>query len=85
MNDPNHVIAVEFDDERVALRMADGRVISNPLAWHPWLLNASAVERATVEYFEHSVYFPLLDDGLDAEEMMKGIPPRVARQQTQHR
>lgn len=82
MSNPDRVIAIEFHGDHVALQMADGRVISNPLAWHPWLLNASEAERTVVEYYDHSVYFPLLDDGLDAEEMMKGIPPRISRQQS---
>lgn len=80
MNEPNdQVIAVEFHDEMVYLRLADGRVIGNPLAWHPWLAAATPEQSANVELYELSVYFPDLDDGLDVEEMMKGMPPRLKR------
>ncbi len=72
----DQVIAVEFQDNTVYLRLADGRVIGNPLEWHTWLESATPEQRANVEMFELSVYFPDLDDGLDVEEMMKGMPPR---------
>jgi hypothetical protein len=44
-----------------------------------WLEAAAPEQRANVEMYELSVYFPDLDDGLDVEEMMKGIPPRLRR------
>lgn len=69
--------AVTFSEETVYLRLRDGRVIGAPLAWYPWLKHASEAERAEVELYEMSVYFPLLDDGLDVEEMLKGEPPSV--------
>jgi hypothetical protein len=72
----DQVVAVEFRDNMVYLRLADGRVIGNPLKWHPWLDTATPEQRSNVEMYELSVYFPDLDDGLDVEEMMKGIPPR---------
>jgi hypothetical protein len=75
----DRVVAVEFQDDRVYLRLADGRVIGNPLEWHPWLASATAQQRANVEMYELSVYFPDLDEGLDVEEMLKGIPPRQAQ------
>ena len=77
----DQVVAVEFQDKSVFLRLADGRMIGNPLSWHPWLAAATTEQRANVEMYELSVYFPELDDGLDVEEMMKGIPPRLARTQ----
>jgi hypothetical protein len=80
---PDRVIAVEFTDGMVYLRLADGRVIGNPLAWHPWLAQASPEARANIELYDLSVYFPDLDDGLDVEEMVKGMPPGVAHERTQ--
>ncbi len=77
MTKPNdQVVAVDFTDANVYLRLVDGRVIGNPLEWHPWLAAAEPEQRAKVEMYELSVYFPDLDDGLDVTEMMKGIPPR---------
>lgn len=70
------VARVEFADDRVYLHLADGRIVGNPLAWHPWLAMATESQRTNAEYHELSVYWPDLDDGLDVEEMIKGIPPR---------
>lgn len=78
----NRVIAVEFREKMVYLRLADGRVIGNPLEWHPWLANATQQQRQEVELYELSVYWPQLDDGLDVEEMMRGMPPRIARERS---
>lgn len=70
------VVRVEFSGDTVYLHLADGRIVGNPLAWHPWLEAASDSQRVNVEYYELSVYWPDLDDGLDVDEMIKGIPPR---------
>jgi Protein of unknown function (DUF2442) len=78
-NSNDQIIAVEFREGGVYLRLADGRVIGNPLDWHPWLAQATQEQRANVELFELSAYWPDLDDGLDVEEMIKGMPPRVNR------
>lgn len=79
----NQVVEVRFDGAMVILRLADGRIIGNPLDWHPWLANATAEQRAHVECYELSVYWPELDDGLDVDEMMKGIPPRLINPQAE--
>lgn len=76
----DRVSSIEYTDQMVYLHLADGRVTGNPLAWHPWLAHATPERRETVEFYELSVYFPDLDDGLDVEEMMKGIPPKLAGQ-----
>lgn len=77
----DQVAAVDYQDEMVYVHLADGRVIGNPLEWHPWLAAATAEQRANVELYELSIYFPELDDGLDVESMMKGMPPRLKRTQ----
>jgi hypothetical protein len=78
----DQVASVTFEDAMVYLRLTDGRVVGNPLDWHPWLASATSAQRANVELYELSVYFPDLDEGLDVEEMIKGMPPRLTR--TQH-
>jgi hypothetical protein len=81
MNSNDQVIAVDFEAGKVYLRLADGRVVGNPIDWHPWLANATPEQRANVERYELSVYWPDLDDGLDVTEMMKGMPPQISRKQ----
>ena len=75
----DQVTAVNLRDDKVYLTLADGRVIGNPLAWYPWLAKATPEQRANVEMYILSAYWPDLDDGIDAVEMLKGIPPNVIR------
>ncbi len=85
MRSPNDQdVAVEYQGGIAYLRLADGRVIGNPLDRHPWLAAATPEQRANVELYELSVYFPDLDDGLDVAEMVKGMPPRLARTRGNH-
>jgi hypothetical protein len=83
MNNKDQILNIEISDDAVYLHLADGRVIGNPLEWHPWLQNATPEQRENVELYELSVYFPHLDEGLDVVEMMKGLPPRLARKQAE--
>jgi hypothetical protein len=80
---PAQVVAVEFRDEKVLLTLADGRIFGAPLAWYPWLETASAPSRQDYEMHQMAVYWPTLDDGIDAEEMLKGEPPNTARLRVQ--
>ncbi len=83
MADTNdQVVSVEFSDSMVYLRLADGRAVGNPLEWHPWLASALPEQRANVEMYELSAYWPDLDDGLDVTDMVKGIPPRLLHNRT---
>jgi Protein of unknown function (DUF2442) len=72
----DRVVSIEFRDQMVYLNLADGRVVGNPLEWHPWLESAQPAQRTRVEMYDLSVYFPDLDDGLDIQEMLKRMPPR---------
>lgn len=81
----DHPVKVEITDGLVSVTLADGRIISNPLDWHPWLRDASPEAQAHYELRAFSVDWPDLDEGLDIEGMLRGIhsklrPDRVAAQ-----
>jgi hypothetical protein len=73
----NRPVAVEIRDDKVYVTLADGRVIGNPLSWHPWLSAATPEQLANVRLYHLSVWWPDLDEGLDVEGMMMGVQPRV--------
>lgn len=73
----NKPVAVEIENGKVYVTLADGRVIGNPLEWHPWLLKATPEQRANVKLYHLSVFWPDLDEGLDIEGMMRGVRPRM--------
>jgi hypothetical protein len=74
-------VAVNFRDDMVFVTLGDGRVIGNPLHWHPWLARAKPEQLINVQMTYFSVYWPDLDEGLDIEGMFQGIPSAEARQQ----
>lgn len=69
-----------FDSGSVTVTLADGRRISNPLAWFPWLERANAAQRANVDLDAFSVYWPDLDEGLDVEGMLRSIHLRTSQE-----
>ncbi|MBP8973652.1 MAG: DUF2442 domain-containing protein [Anaerolineae bacterium] len=69
-------VHVAIREGKVWVTLADGRVIANPLDWHPWLAQASPEQLAHVELNAYSVYWPDLDEGLDIQGMMMGISSR---------
>jgi hypothetical protein len=72
-------VKVDFDDKMVWVTLADGRVIGNPLLWHPWLVRATPEQRSNMILRVYSVDWPDLDEGLDIEGMLRGIPSAEAR------
>jgi len=49
-------VTVEIENGKVYVTLADGRVIGNPLDWHPWLLQATPEQRANVRLYHLSVF-----------------------------
>lgn len=70
-------VDVIIDDAKITVRLADGREISNPLDWFPWLAAATPEQRAAYELWPLSIDWPELDQGIDIEGMLRGIRPRV--------
>lgn len=70
-------VAVHIHDDLVSVTLADGRIISNPLEWHPWLAKASSEQQAHIEFHALSVDWVDLDEGLDIQGMLQGIRPRA--------
>jgi|FLYN01.1.fsa_nt_gi hypothetical protein len=68
-------IAVEIHSNKVWVTLSDGRVIANPLEWHPWLAQATPQQQANVELHKLSVDWPDLGEGLDIQGMLMGIRP----------
>ena len=73
-------VKVEIEGGLVLVTLADGRVIGNPLAWHPWLAHATPEQQAKVELHAYSVDWTELDEGLDIQGMLMGIRPKSPEQ-----
>ncbi|MCC6613287.1 MAG: DUF2442 domain-containing protein [Anaerolineae bacterium] len=75
-------VAVSIHDDAVWVTLADGRVIGNPLEWHPWLAQATPEQQARYEMSAYSVDWDELDEGLDIQGMLMGIRPHYPVQES---
>ena len=69
----NRPTAVRFDDEFVFIDLADGRAMGMPLYFFPWLRDASDDERNDCQLYPFSVYWRILDEGIDIIAMVSGM------------
>ena len=70
------IIDVTIDEHSLSARLADGRVISIPLAWYPRLLHASPEQREKWELCGggFGIHWPGLDEDLSVEGLLRGAP-----------
>ena len=73
--EPSRPVGIRFIDNMVWVTLADGRVIGNPLDWHPWLLQAQPEQLKNIEMDVFSIFWPDLEEGLDIEGMLRGVQP----------
>jgi hypothetical protein len=82
-SDPR-IKTVEVSGERITARLADGRIISVPLAWSWRLAAATPAQRANYEIIGdgQGVHWPDVDEDISAEGMLAGDPARPPRKRT---
>ena len=70
------IARVEVSDETITAHLADGRVISVPLAWSWRLSDATPAQRAKWRLIGdgHGVHWPDVDEDISAEGMLNGTP-----------
>ena len=82
------IARVEVSDDTITAHLADGRVISVPLAWSWRLSDATMAQRAKWRLIGdgHGVHWPDVDEDISAEGMLNGTPARrPARQAAGHK
>ena len=69
---------VEVTNQTITAHLADGRVISVPLAWSWRLAAASPTQRARYKIIGdgQGVHWPDVDEDISAEGMLTGTPAR---------
>jgi len=79
------VIDVKVTDESIIAYLADGRMISVPLAWSWRLSEATPEQRSNFEIIGsgQGVHWPDVDEDISATGMLYGIPARPRKQVTQ--
>ena len=72
------IARVEVSEETITAHLADGRVISVPLAWSWRLSDATPAQRANWRLIGdgHGVHWPDVDEDISADGMLNGTPAR---------
>ena len=76
------IVSVNVDDESITARLADGRVISVPLAWSWRLSGATPAQRQDYAIIGsgQGVHWPEIDEDISAAGMLQGTPAPRAKQ-----
>src|SRR5438093_4426073 len=76
-NDPR-IQTVRVTDDEIIAHLADGRVISVPLAWSWRLSEATPKQRANFRLIGtgQGIHWPDVDEDISVEGMLHGIPAR---------
>lgn len=70
------IVDVRLDEHQLSAHLADGRVITVPLAWYPRLLHATPEQRAQWQIAGggFGIHWPELDEDLSVEGLLRGAP-----------
>ncbi len=70
------IVDVRLDEHSLSAHLADGRVITVPLAWYPRLLHATPDQRENWQLAGggFGIHWPELDEDLSSEGLLRGAP-----------
>lgn len=76
---------VKVTDEELIVELEDGRTISIPLAWFPRLLYGLPEERENWRLIGEGegIRWPELDEDIEVEHLLAGIPSRESQRSLQ--
>jgi hypothetical protein len=65
---------VLVNDDTLTVELADGRVLSVPVAWYPRLSHGTAIERSNWRLIGsgHGIHWPELDEDISVEGLLAG-------------
>jgi len=68
---------VRVTDDELCVLLADGRRISVPLTWYPWLLRATPQQRSRFEILGEGqgIHWPEIDEDVSIEGLLRGAKP----------
>ena len=83
VSDPR-IVGMEVTKDAIIARLADGRMVSVPLAWSWRLTNATMAQRKRFEIIGdgEGVHWPDVDEDISIRGMLHGVPacrPRTAK------
>lgn len=77
----DRVLHVTFNEETLVLRLADGCVLTVPLAWYPRLLSAPQAARSNWQVASNGdgVHWPDIDEALNVASLLRRGKERAGR------
>ncbi len=78
------VKGVRLTADTLTVTLMDGRVLGVPLAWYPRLLKATPSQRARWKICGagYGIHWPLVDEHLSTEGMLRGAPAPAPKHKT---
>ena len=78
VNNEPRIVAMEVTEDAIVARLADGRIVSVPLAWSWRLSDATPAQRSHFEIIGsgEGVHWPEIDEDISARGMLEGVPAR---------
>jgi len=72
------IVAMEVTKDAIVAQLADGRIVSVPLAWSWRLSDATPAQRKRFEIIGdgEGVHWPDVDEDISVHGMLHGIPAR---------
>lgn len=83
LNSEPRIVGLEVTEDAITAQLADGRIISVPLAWSWRLAEATPAQRNRFEIIGtgEGAHWPDLDEDISARGMLQGGPARPPRQE----
>lgn len=80
-SDPR-IVSLKVTQDAIVADLADGRIVSVPLAWSWRLSNATPAQRRRFEIIGsgEGVHWPDIDEDISARGMLQGVPARPPKQ-----
>jgi hypothetical protein len=75
-NSEPRIVTLEVTEDALVAHLADGRIVSVPLAWSWRLANATPAQRRHFEIIGtgEGVHWPDIDEDISARGMLQGMP-----------
>lgn len=70
----NEIASAEVCADEIVVKTVDGRSIHAPLAWFPFLVNATEAQRQNFRVMGWVIDWEELDEGISMETFLLGLP-----------
>ncbi|MGL4406744.1 MAG: DUF2442 domain-containing protein [Notoacmeibacter sp.] len=83
-SDKNKPTKARCDGSHVIVTLVDGRTVTTPLWWYPFLQGLNSQQLNAIELMEDGIWWEAADEGISVKSMLLGLkmpnaqPPQIA-------